>query len=53
MQNSECESSCAAEISVRTQVGRWYWLFGNQVAHPIIVIVVDHDEVVDHPGLGS
>ena len=53
MQHAQRESACAAQVSARSEVGRRHRLARHQVAHPLVEVVVDDDEVVDHARLGA
>ena len=53
MQHAERESACATEVSVRTNVGGRNRLSVDEISHPVVVVVVDHDEMVGTASLGA
>ena len=53
MQHPERETACAAQVSARADIRGCDGLAGDQVAHPLVVIVVDDHDVVDGAALGG
>ena len=53
VQHAQRETACAAEVSARPEIGGRDGLAGHQVAHPLVVVVVDDDQVVGRAALGG